>query len=105
VGHIKQCSVDVSFITYKGKKVKMILTSFQDFPCAKRGNTGAFGLMKVTLFEWAMSFGCIITRKMCIVMLKHILVIHHGMQTKKLRIVKKTGSNISDPKIKNTMVL
>lgn len=35
----------------------MKLTSFQDFPCANRGYTGVFGLMKVTLFEWAMSFG------------------------------------------------
>lgn len=67
----------------------MILTSFQDFPCAKRGYTGAFGLMKVTLFEWAMSFGCIITQKMNRVMLMHILVIHHGMQTKILRMVTK----------------
>ena len=40
------------------KHMKMILTSFQDFPCARRGYTGAFGLMKVTLFECAMSFGC-----------------------------------------------
>lgn len=45
------------FITY-GILNKMILTSFQDFPCARRGYTGAFGFVKVTLFECAMSFGC-----------------------------------------------
>lgn len=51
-----QNKVDVSFILTR-KKLKMKLTSFQYFPCANRGYTGVFGLMKVTLFEWAMSFG------------------------------------------------
>jgi hypothetical protein len=77
----------------------MILTSFQDFPCAKRGYTGAFGLMKVTLFEWAMSFGCIITQK-CRVMLKHILVIHRGMQRKLRMVKKKLAAILVTPKYK-----
>lgn len=58
--------------------MKMILTSFQDFPCARRGYTGAFGFMKVTLFECAMSFGCCITRKMHIAKLKHTIIIRSG---------------------------
>lgn len=33
------------------------LTSFQDFPCAKRGYTGAFGLAKATLLETEISLG------------------------------------------------
>ena len=91
--------LDVPFITYKKKQTKTILTSFQDFPCAKRGYTGAFGLMKVTLFEWVMSFGCIITQKMQTVMPKHILVIHRGMQ-RKLRMVKQLAAILVTPKYK-----
>ena len=34
------------------------LTSFQDFPCAKRGYTGAFGFINATLLETAISLGC-----------------------------------------------
>ena len=34
------------------------LTSFQDFPCAKRGYTGAFGFTNATLLETATSLGC-----------------------------------------------
>ena len=59
--------------------MKMILTSFQDFPCARRGYTGAFGLMNVTLFECAMSFGCS--------NIKMHIVICRGTQ-RKLRMVK-----------------
>ncbi len=55
--HRLGCSIETHFITY-GILNKMILTSFQDFPCARRGYTGAFGFVKVTLFECAMSFGC-----------------------------------------------
>jgi len=72
-------------------------TSFQDFPCAKRGYTGAFGLMKVTLFEWAMSFGCIVTQKMQNHAKAHTS--YPSWYAEETENGKTTGSDISDPKI------
>jgi hypothetical protein len=34
------------------------LTSFQDFPCARRGYRGALGLTNEMEFDTATSFGC-----------------------------------------------
>lgn len=66
----------------------MVLTSSQDFPCARRGYTGAFGFAKVMLFECAISFGCYIIyiQKMQIAMLEQTVFNSHGTAKKMRRL-------------------